>query len=183
MCLPRYASIASRFALAAGLLPIVACGEGPATTVTFRLDEAGQIARAAMASGPLMVEIRGSPYGGDPQPLATVVVEAMRRSVTWYANPRFAVAEAEEAMPSFRIVITFNGGATIGARDQCRGRGVGGAPLEHGRVEVIATFCDEEDVLADVRGWIARSDGITDRRFDALVRQVTRDMLAGSARP
>jgi len=136
-----------------------------------------------MATGPLLVEISGEPYGGETPGLAGTILDDMKRAITWYATARFTAEAAEAANPSLRIVMTFNGGTALGGRDQCRGRASGGGPLDGGRVEVIATFCDEADVLANVRGRIDRTEDPSDRRFSDLVRQVTRDMLAETKHP
>jgi hypothetical protein len=164
-------------------LSLAACEEGPTTNVTFRTDDVWQVAQAVMATGPLLVEIAGDPYGGEALRLAEAILDDMKRAVTWYATARFTADAAEAANPSLRIVMTFNGGTALGGRDQCRGRARGGGPLDGGRVEVVATFCDEADVLANVRGRIDRTEGPSDHRFSDLVRQVTRDMLAEIKHP
>jgi hypothetical protein len=172
-----------RFAAVLFSLSLAACDKGPTTTVTFRIDDVWQFAKAVMATGPMLVEISGDPYGGEAPRLVETILDDMKRAVTWYATVRFTADAAEAANPSFRIVMTFNGGTALSGRDQCRGRGQGGGPLDGGRIEVIATFCDEADVLADVRGRIDRSEGPSDRRFSDLVRQVTRDMLIETKHP
>jgi hypothetical protein len=176
-------STAFGLAAAALSLSLAACEEGPTTNVTFRIDDVWQVAQAVMATGPLLVEISGEPYGGEVPGLANKILNDMKRAITWYATPRFTAEAAEAANPSLRIVMTFNGGTALGGRDQCRGRASGGGPLDGGRVEVIATFCDEADVLANVRGRIDRTEDPSDRRFSDLVRQVTRDMLAETKHP
>ena len=171
--------------IAAGALSfaLAACDEGPSTNVTYKIDDVWQVAQAVMANGPLPVLIAGAPYGGEAPRLAGSVVEDMERAITWYATPRFTAEAAGAASTTLRIVMTFNGGTALGGRDQCRGRMTGGEPQDDGRVEVIATFCDETVVLANVRGWIGRSEGASDPLFSALVRQVTRDMFAKSNHP
>jgi len=178
-----YRSIAVWFSAILVSLSLAACEEGPTTTVTFRIDDVWQVAKAVMATGPLLVEISGDPYGGEAPRLSDTILDDMERAVTWYATSRFSAEAAKAANPSLRIVMTFNGGTALSGRDQCRGRARGGGPLDGGRVEVIATFCDEADVLANVRGRINRSDGPSDRRFSDLVRQVTRDMLIETTHP
>jgi len=178
-----FRSAAVWFAAVLFSVSLIACEEGPTTNVTFRIDDVWQVAKAVMANGPLLVEIAGEPYGGEAPRLSDTILDDMERAITWYASARFSAEAAEAANPSLRIVMTFNGGTALSGRDQCRGRAQGGGPLDGGRVEVIATFCDEADVLANVRGWIDRSEGPSDRRFSDLVRQVTRDMLIETKHP
>jgi len=178
-----FRSTAVWFAAVLVSLSLGACEDSPTTTVTFRTGDVWQFAKAVMATGPLLVEIAGDPYGGEAPRLAGTILDDMEQAVTWYATARFTTDAAEAANPSFRIVMTFNGGTALSGRDQCLGRAQGGGPLNRGRVEVIATFCDEADVLADVRGRIERSEGPSDRRFSDLVRQVTRDMLIETRHP
>jgi hypothetical protein len=164
-------------------LSLAACEEGPTTTVTFQTDDVRQVAQAAMATGPLLVEISGDPYDGERSRFVDSILTDMKRAVTWYATARFTDDVSKAANTSLRIVMTFNGGTALGGRDQCRGRAIGGGALDGGRVDVIATFCDEVDVLANVRGRINGTEGPSDHRFSDLVRQVTRDMLAESKHP
>lgn len=164
-------------------LCLAACEEGPATNVTFQTDDAWHVAQAVMATGPLLVEISGDPFDEGTLLVADTVLDDMKRAITWYATPRFTAETYDTANPSLRIVMTFNGGTAIGGRAQCRGRTQGGGPLEGGRVEVIATFCDEADVLVNVRGHIDGTEGASDPLFSDLIRQVTRDMLANTEHP
>ena len=79
------------------------------------------------------------------------------------------------------MIVTLNGGGDLGGRDQCLGESEGGGSLPDGQVRMIATFCDGEDVLANVRGRVERTDGPDDPRFSRLIRQVTRDMFIPSS--
>ncbi len=178
-----FRSTAAWFAAILFSLSLAACEEGPTTNVTFRTDDVWQVAQAVMATGPLLVEITGEPYGGEAPHLPDTILNDMKSAVTWYATARFTGEAAEAANPSLRIVMTFNGGTAVGGRDQCRGQAQGGGLLDGGRVEVIATFCDEGDVLANVRGQIDGTEGPSDPLFSDLVRQVTRDMLADTEHP
>jgi len=167
-----------RIGLGSIALVLAACEDAPRTDVTYKLDDVWSFARGAMNSGPLPVVIRGNPYD-DATVLNTAVVDAMTQAITWSADPRFTADAGSGSGSSFRVVFTLNGGA-LGGRDQCQGKSGGGGPLPEGQVRVTATFCDGEDVLSNVRGKIARTDGVDDPRFSRLVRQVTRDMFVES---
>jgi hypothetical protein len=102
----------------------------------------------------------------------------MTKAITWSANPRFTADSASAGRSTLRVVVTLNGGGGFSGRDPCPGKAEGGGQLPDGRVREIATFCDGEDVLANVHGHVGRSAGVDDPRFSRLIRQVTRDMFA-----
>ncbi len=159
---------------------LAACEEAPQSSVTFRLDDVWSFARGAMNSGPLRVDIRGLPHGDNAAALHDAVIDSMTQAITWSADPRFTADTASAAGSSFRVVVTLNGGGGLGGRAQCLEKSEGGGPLPDGQVLVVATFCDGEDVLANVHGRVARTDGVDDPRFTRLIRQVTRNMFAES---
>jgi len=162
------------------LIVLAACEDAPQSNVTFRLDDVWSFARGAMNSGPLPVDLHGLPYG-DEAALHEAVIGAMTKAITWSADPRFTADAAPGS--ALRVVVTLNGGGGLGGRDQCAGESKGGGPLPNGRVRLVATFCDGEDVLANVHGNVARTDGVDDPRFSPLIRQVTRDMFAEPSTP
>lgn len=168
-----------RFFLGSVLVLLAACEDAPRTDVTYRLDDVWSFARGAMNSGPLPVVIRGNPYDDDAAALDETVIDAMTQAVTWSADPRFMADANAGADSSLRVVFTLNGGG-LGGRDQCLGKSAGGGPLADGQVRITATFCDGEEVMANVRGHMARTDGVDDPRFSRLIRQVTRDMFMSS---
>ncbi len=160
---------------------LAACEEAPQSSVTFRLEDVWSFARGAMNHGPLLVDIRGHPHGEDDAALDAAVIGAMTQAITWSADPRFTANPSAGPGSSFRVIVTLNGVGGLGGRDQCRGMSEGGGPLPNGRVQIVATFCDGEGVLANVRGHTARTDGVDDPRFSRLIRQVTRDMFGGTS--
>jgi len=176
----KFFSNGLRIALASVLGLLAGCEEAPQSSVTFRLDDVWSFARGAMNSGPLRVDIRGLPYGDDAAALHDAVIGAMTQAITWSADPRFTADTASAGGSSFRVVVTLNGGGGLGGRAQCLGKSKGGGSLPDGQVWLIATFCEGEDVLANVHGRVARTDGVDDPRFSRLIRQITRDMFAES---
>lgn len=179
----RLFSSGPRIALGLLMGVLAACEDAPQSSVTFRLEDVWSFARGAMNREPLLVDIRGRPHGEDDAALHAAVIGAMTQAITWSADPRFTADLSATAPSSFRVVVALNGVAGLGGRAQCRGMSEGGGPLPNGRVQIVATFCDGEDVLANVRGHIARTDGVEDPRFSRLIRQVTRDMFAKSNAP
>ena len=46
-----------------------------------------------------------------------------------------------------------------------------------GRVDLTASFCDGQAPLSSVQGWVARIEGIGDKRFRQLLGQMARDLV------
>lgn len=55
----------------------------------------------------------------------------------------------------------------------------GGNPWR--RITVLAAFCGNSQLLASVRGWVAKVDGPADRRFRHLLGQITRELFGNPA--
>jgi len=60
----------------------------------------------------------------------------------------------------------------------CASQPEGGAPASAGRVELRAGFCNGDDLLAAVDGWVEEVQGPADARFEQLLHQVARDLFA-----
>lgn len=168
-----------RLALLGGLLlALAACDQGPASNTTY-LHPAGSwtFLVTATRSGPLLVELRGRPYDEPAALVAHELLAQMGQAIHRREGLQFTDQAAQAGNPAFRVVLTFND-RTAGSRDQCLGRTEGGGPAADRRVDLTATFCREEQVLANVRGWVLKTTGLEDRRFRALIRQVTRELFA-----
>lgn len=167
-----------RWMVAAVLATAVAgCANQPLTTPTYRAADVWAFAQGVMVKGPLLAEIRGTPYPQQQGRLDETVVAAMREAITWSANARLTTDPAVAATPAMRVIWTFNSpGATSAAR-QCRNQYQGGGPMESGRVTVAVTYCDGEDVLSNVGGQLPESQGISDPAFAKLIRQATGELF------
>jgi hypothetical protein len=163
-------------ALAAALVSACA-GDGATTSPTMRNPNAWSFAQGIMDRGPMLVEVRGEPYGTDRQVIGETVARAMERAITWSAGARFTPTKEEAASPTFRVVTTFNGPIGLGSNENCAGGGQGGGPLPEGQVRMLMTFCDGADVISNVSGHIGRSTGIADPEFTDLISQATRDLF------
>lgn len=150
------------------------------TTVTLRLDDAWHFAQPAM---PMLVEVRGRPYGAEPAAIERMVVAAMTRAVTWHAQPRLTAEPALAAPSDMRLVITFNPPQGAGGAGNCAGTVAGGPPDQSGVARVLATFCAGDRPLANVAGRIAGVDGERSGRAQALIRQVTLDLFRPRTQP
>jgi len=167
----------SKSAVAAVLvaLAVAGCTDGPRTGVTSKAPDTRQF---VTTSFPLWVEVQGAPYGAKAEGVDETISQAMKQAYTWNSAAEFTTDPDKARGKSPKVVMTFNGAAGTGSREQCEDRSEGGGPLPEGRVEVVASLCSLGDSLANVRGSIARSEGPADPNFAALIRQVTRDMFS-----
>jgi len=154
---------------------VAACTDGPRTGVTSKAPDTRQF---VTTSFPLWVEVQGDPYGAEAEGVDQTITQAMKQAYTWNSAAEFTTDPDKALGKSPKVVMTFNGAAGTGAREQCEDRSKGGGPLPGGRVEVVASLCSLGDSLANVRGSIAQSEGPADPNFAALIRQVTRDMFS-----
>lgn len=159
------------------------CDDAPSTMAVHRVDNPWSFAWGVLRQGPMLVEIRGDPFGIDPVRFRDITLSAMTEGVQ--RNDAWAVTTdpRRAGSRSLRLVMTFNGASTVSGLDQCLGRSAGGGPLHRGFVWVVATFCDRQTVLASVTGKIARTDGASDPKFAALIHQVMLDMFQSEPRP
>ena len=165
---------------AAALVSLVGgCGDGPSTVPGgVRSPAAWSSFIYATSPGPLLLEVHGPSLDASPAEMARAIAAAMAAGIP--ARP-FALTTdtAKASRPNFRIVVVVGGAPGLDERAICAGR----IPLDGpsipdgGRVTLTATFCDGESLLSSVRGWVARINGIDDRRFRQLLGQMARDLM------
>jgi hypothetical protein len=85
--------------------------------------------------------------------------------------------------PAFRLVLVFNPPDSGELMAFCASQPEGGSPEAEGaaaagRVELRAGFCNGDDLLAAVDGWVEEAQGPGDARFEQLLHQVARDLFA-----
>lgn len=166
-------AVAAALAIA-GVVMLPGC-EGPRTSATYQSPQSQGFAQDAMARGPLLVTIQGRPYAAE-QASEQATLSAMQSAMTWTATPRLTTDPAQAAVPSMRVVMTFNGGI-VDANVQCLGGSEGGGPQPEGAVQVTASFCGSGDLISNTSGRIVRSTGPEDPQFASLVRQVIYDLF------
>jgi hypothetical protein len=155
-------------------LVLAACEDAPVTQAVILHDDVRTFLQGAMAQGPVPVEVRGRPYDAAPSGIAQATLGAMTAAMTWTATPRLSTDGADRVGRSFRIITVFNDERSA---QPCRTADGGGEPQLGGRVTVTLTFCSGEDALARVDGRVGQTEGLADRRFQALIRQATRDLF------
>jgi hypothetical protein len=161
--------------LAASTLGLVACDDAPKTTTMRRIEDPWAFAQAAMASGPLLIVVRGLPSPASEAAVEDAVLQTAQSAVTWTASPRFTVIPARAAPSDLHLVYVFNGRPVA---DPCREDAPGGEWQQGGRVALLAALCDGTDMLVRVDGRLKQHAGLDDRRFVKLIGQVTRELLA-----
>jgi hypothetical protein len=166
--------------LAASTLGLVACDDAPKTTTMRRVEDPWAFAQTAMASGPLLIVVRGVPSLASEAAVEDAVLQAAQEAVTWTASPRFTVIPARGAASNVYAVYIFNGRP---AADPCGEDAPGGEWQQGGRVSLLAALCDGADMLVRVDGRLKRHAGLDDRRFAELIGQATRELLAPPPAP
>jgi hypothetical protein len=155
---------------------ISACEDGPATVAgTWRSPATWSTMVYASSAGPLLVEIHGDPFRLPPAEFRAQVAAAMTNQVM--GRPMALTADAQAAPhPQFRVVLAFNPPDNADASQLCEGR-VATATEGREKITVLAAFCDRDRPLASVRGWVAKVDGPTDKRFRRLLGQLMRELF------
>lgn len=168
--------------LAAGAVTAVvaACGDAPQVSVRYR-DPAGpeQFMRWAASRGPVLATIHGTAFPDQPpQRVAEVALGAMGQAIAGYKTLRFTTDPAQAGDARYHVVIAFNAPRRVSGRSLCRGEV---PPQEAGeRLTVLAVFCEEDRVLADVAGSVGgEPEDLTleGERFRVLMVQVAQSLF------
>jgi hypothetical protein len=161
--------------LVVAVTALTACG-GARTSPTYRNPESRAFAQDAMARGPMPVLVQGTPFPQEQVRTQQVVLDNMRRAMSWTATPRLiADPELKPTAPLY-VVMTFNAGAADG-NIQCTLPRGGGGPQERGAVQVAASLCGSGSMISNTSGSIDASTGPDDPAFAQLITQVTSDLF------
>ncbi|CAA7623367.1 hypothetical protein [Magnetospirillum sp. UT-4] len=156
-----------------------ACEEGPASVAGgWRSPATWSTMVHASASGPMLVEVRGDPFGLGREDLAAAAAQAMTNQIIGRALAFTADRDAAPK-PQYRVVLAF-GPAPDASPDQLCDGSVATARESGEKITVLAVFCDRGQRLASVTGWVARVEGVADKRFRQLLGQMVRELF-GSA--
>jgi hypothetical protein len=155
------------------------CGDGPSTVPGgYRSAATWSSFIHASAKGPLLLEIKGDPFAVGRDALTAVIAGSMEAAIP--ARPfSLTIDPAQAPHPTFRVVVALGPPKSLAESDICAGAAWTPAPPvgNGGRIEVIATFCDGTALLSSVRGWVARVEGIGDRRLRHLLGQMVRELM------
>jgi hypothetical protein len=180
--MPRLPRLAPAAPLAA-LLGLAACDQGPATVTPYRHPTGAFdfLVAATRNGGPLYLEIDGDPFGTG-EDLESLVIAALQPALQSRVLSLTTDQDAAED-PAFRLVLVFNPPDSGELMAFCASQPEGGSPEAEGaaaagRVELRAGFCNGDDLLAAVDGWVEEAQGPGDARFEQLMHQVARDLFA-----
>lgn len=173
--------VLSVYGVLAAAIAVAGCS-GPTSSPGYRNPNARGFAQDAMARGPLPVVVQGAPYAQAEAKTTQVVLDNMRRAMSWTATPQLIADPSLEATTPLYVVMTFNSGA-IGGNVQCTIPPAGGGPQPGGAVQVAASFCGSGDLISSTSGWIDGSAGPDDPAFGRLITQVTSDLFPTSWQP
>lgn len=154
---------------------LTACQEAPVSTVLFSSGQATTYLDYVASRGSLLVEPLNNPFTVGETWFAETLAGIVRGSVTYRGITTTSDAR-RAAETNFRLRFVFDPPESYDPRQMCRGQ----APTEHktgDRLTVMATFCNGEEVEAAVRGTVLYPEQPSDKRFNALISQVTRQIF------
>lgn len=160
------------------LLFLSACDQGPATNTRFMHPSGARdfLIAATKNQGPLYLELSGAAF--DPWPNAqSDVIRVMEKAVQWRVLSLTADRAAAEDQ-RFKILLVFNAPSSTKAFKLCEEKPSGGAARGDGRVEILAAFCNESNLIAAIHGWVEEAEEPGSQRFEQLIRQTARDLFS-----
>lgn len=155
-----------------------------ARSPVYEIDELARVA----GGRDCFVVVYGNPFldrGYDGETFIETVLAAMQGQNPGPAT-RFTARSSLNAHPDYRVMMLFNGAASVRADDLCAGAGALASSDglgAKGEVRILAAWCKEGSVLSEVSGWVEGVQAPTDRRFARLIAQVTRDLFPGQTEP
>ena len=161
-------------AFLAGLIALGGCAYGPSPRVTVIDVDSGYSLMeftAARGGGTMPTVIHGNLFAIDQAVFNQIVTDSMRGQ--HFGPPTEFVPIAPIPMPTYRVVIAFNGAPLTGTQ-LCQGAQpqqlFAGPP---GSIRVNAAFCRGGRDLTEVEGGVTDVLSPNDPRFRALIAQTT----------
>lgn len=167
------------------LIALVAAGCGPSTWYPEPLRplyDRDSLPQAAK-DGPVPTIVRGNPFGGAQGAFAATVAGLMKGQ--HFGPPvTFAPRDISAARAGYRVIMLFDAGYATGTEGLCGNpaeipiapSAAAAAPGGARSVAIAAAFCVSNRLMTTVHGR-ADATGPDDAMFQALVRQVTRDLF------
>lgn len=154
---------------------VAACEEGPATVASaIRSPATWSTMTYATAKGPMLIEFHGRPFGLDPKSYGPAAAEAMSNPLP--QRPFAFTTDPSAAVSGISVVMMFNPGKED-MEGVCAGQTETGE-AQRERVTASAVFCNKENRLASVTGWVLpKHQGPEDERFRQFLRQMMRELF------
>ncbi len=131
----------------------------------------------ATINGAIATIVVGNPFSTQSKNFGDRVRALMRNQVTGFPVSFVSRHGANTTQP-YRVVVVFNPRQNVGNRSICRMEER--TPMTAstpGRVSLIMSFCDGENLKSGTRGRVGNVKGENDPEFAALVQQVTDAMI------
>jgi len=141
------------------------CEDAPTTTVSHRVDDIRSFVTGVMKDGPLHIITNGRPFDAPGEQIQLSVLDAVRSSMTWTAQPQLTTDPSRAATTAPYLHLVFNDLTS----EPCTEGVAGGPPSQDGQVKILLSLCSQGQSLSTVRGSIKRSDGPADDRFKRLI--------------
>ncbi len=165
--------------LAAGVAGLLAaCGDGPASNVTYKLGpQVWDFFWFAVKDGPVLVVVDGNPFQADPSTVADAVAAAMQSG---FSEPfvKFTASAPSAAHADHRMIWTMNPAPGYDINAVCGERRPATAPVTGRRLEMRVAFCQGGRLLSAVHGWMpAGQAGPGRKEWRNLIAQMARQLL------
>lgn len=159
------------------------CDDGPATAPSgLRSPAAWSSMVHAGKAGPILVEVRGTPFRTSAEAFVKQVAAAMEGAVAQRVF-RFTADPAAAKEPHLRTVVLFAPERIVDETAACAG--LMPPPFAEGElaetIHLLAAFCSKDRPLAAATGWVRKVGDAGDPRFVALVQQTTRELFREDA--
>ncbi len=141
-------------------------------------NQVGIYYRSEVEGKDLMVQVRGTPFGGSEEDFARTVT-AMISPPTWYRPPaRVVTVSPYEKNPSFRLVFLFGAPYVAGGVRACQETATLELAPSAAPLSVQGAVCMDDKMIAEADGRIARVSGPDDPALRQLITSMTSEMLA-----
>ena len=125
----------------------------------------------------LMVQVRGTPFGGSEHDFAQAVT-AMVTPPAWYRPPaRIVSVSAYENNPSFRMVFLFGAPYTASGVQACAETPTLALAPSPTPLTVQGAVCKDNVMIAEAEGLLTQVDGPNDPALRRLISSMTNEML------
>jgi hypothetical protein len=146
-------------ALALLAAALASCDAATVRTVNYQQPnqtwQAYRLARYAGAEGPILVEMRNSPYPGPPEQAAAVIAEAAGGDVV--SGTPFTGDPKAAARPDWRVVYAFNVGSPPAAAVCDKNQPAPPPPV--GAWAALVVFCNGPTPIISLGAWSAALPG------------------------
>ena len=156
---------------------LAGCGVPMVSRVDWVPNKIGMYYPADVEGKDLMVQVRGTPFGGSEHDFAQAVT-AMVTPPAWYRPPaRIVSVSAYENNPSFRMVFLFGAPYTASGVQACAETPTLALAPSTTPLTVQGAVCKDNVMIAEAEGLLTQVDGPNDPALRRLISSMTNEML------